>query len=156
VLAVVFIAWYRVEGTLSIHTIRTRRRELFYWATVMATFALGTAAGDLTAATFKLGYPGSIVLFAILFVIPALGYRFLGWNAVATFWTAYVITRPLGASIADFLGKSILGGLGIGDLYVALALTVAIVILVARLTITREDVPDKPPAIAAPSTPGEL
>lgn len=156
VLAVVFVAWYRVEGTLSIHTIRTPRRELFYWATVMATFALGTAAGDLTAATFKLGYPGSIVLFAILFAIPAIGYRFLGWNSVATFWTAYVITRPLGASVADFLGKSTLGGLGIGDLYVALGLTVLIVILVARLTITREDVPDTSPALAAPSTTGDV
>jgi len=140
ILAVVFVVWYRVEGTLSIHAIRTTRRELFYWATVMATFALGTAAGDLTAATFRLGYPGSIVLFGVLFAIPGLGFRFLGWNAVAAFWTAYVITRPLGASVADWLGKSTLGGLGIGDLYVALALTVVIVILVARLTVTREDV----------------
>ena len=77
VLALLFLAWYRVEGTLSIHTIRTPRRELFYWATVIATFALGTAAGDLTAARLRLGYAGSVVLFAILFAIPALGYRFL-------------------------------------------------------------------------------
>jgi uncharacterized membrane-anchored protein len=95
VLAVVFVAWHHVERTLSIHTIRTPRRELFYWATVMATFALGTAAGDLTAATFRFGYPGSIVLFAFLFAIPGLGFRFLGWNGVASFWTTYVITRPL-------------------------------------------------------------
>jgi len=149
VLGVVFVAWYRVERTLSIHTIRTPRRELFYWATVMATFALGTAAGDLTAATFRLGYPGSIVLFAFLFAIPGLGFRFLGWNAVASFWTAYVITRPLGASVADWLGKPILGGLGIGDEYVALALTAVIVILVARLAITREDVGHEPISGAA-------
>lgn len=139
-LAVIFVAWYWVEGTLSIHTIRTPRRELFYWATVMATFALGTAAGDLTAATLHLGYPGSVALFAIVFVIPAIGWRFLGWNAVAAFWTAYVITRPLGASVADWLGKPILGGIGLGDQYVALVLTALIAILVARLAITQEDV----------------
>jgi uncharacterized membrane-anchored protein len=150
VLALVFGAWYYVERTLSIHSIRTTRRELFYWATVMATFALGTAAGDLTAATFRLGYPGSIVLFAVLFAIPGLGYRFLGWNAVASFWAAYVITRPLGASVADWLGKPTLGGLGIGDQYVALVLTVLIVIFVARLAITREDVGDESVSGAAP------
>jgi uncharacterized membrane-anchored protein len=142
-LAVVFIAWYVVERTLSIHTIRTPRRELFYWATVMATFALGTAAGDLTAATLHLGYPGSVLLFAVLFAIPGLGYRFAGWNEVAAFWTAYIITRPLGASVADWLGKPILGGLGFGDEYVALVLTAMIVILVARLAITRVDVADE-------------
>jgi uncharacterized membrane-anchored protein len=154
VLAVVFAAWWHVEGTLSIHTIRTPRRELFYWATVMATFALGTAAGDLTAATFGLGYPGSVVLFAVLFAIPALGWRFLGWNGVASFWTAYVITRPLGASVADWLGKPSLGGLGIGDEYVALALTAVIVLLVARLAITREDVANEPKALAGESFAG--
>jgi uncharacterized membrane-anchored protein len=150
-LAIVFVAWARVEHTLSIHTIRTPRRELFYWATVMATFALGTAAGDLTAATFRLGYAGSIILFAVLFATPALGWRFLGWNGVASFWTAYVITRPLGASVADWLGKPFLGGLGIGDEYVALVLTALIVVLVARLGITREDVnPDASTDLRSP------
>jgi uncharacterized membrane-anchored protein len=139
-LALILLAWHLAERTLSIHSIATPRRELFYWATVMATFALGTAAGDLTAATLGLGYPGSIVLFAVLFVIPGVGYRFLGWNAVAAFWAAYVITRPLGASVADWLGKPFLGGLGLGDERVAIVLTVLIVILVARLTVTREDV----------------
>lgn len=151
VLALVFVAWHHVERTLSIHAIRTSRRELFYWATVMATFALGTAAGDLTAATFHLGYAGSIVLFAVLFVIPGLGWRYRGWNPVACFWTAYVITRPLGASVADWLGKPILGGLGIGDEYVAVVLTGAIVVLVARLVITREDDESQRPIPMAPN-----
>ncbi len=139
-LAVVFVAWYRTERTLSIHSIDTPRRELFYWATVMATFALGTAAGDLTAATLGLGYPLSTVLFALLFAIPALGYAVLGWNEIAAFWIAYVITRPLGASVADWLGKPFLGGLGIGDAPVAAALTLGIVVLVAYLGVTRIDV----------------
>ncbi|MDA8202425.1 MAG: hypothetical protein M0Z49_06665 [Chloroflexi bacterium] len=139
-LAVVFVAWYRTERTLSIHSIDTPRRELFYWATVMATFALGTAAGDLTAATLGLGYPLSTVLFALLFAIPALGHAVLGWNEIAAFWIAYVITRPLGASVADWLGKPFLGGLGIGDAPVAAALTLGIVVLVAYLGVTRIDV----------------
>ena len=139
-LAVIFAAWYRVEGTLSIHHIDTHRRELFYWATVMATFALGTAAGDLTAATLGLGYPGSTLLFGLLFVLPAVAYRLLGWNPVLCFWTAYVITRPLGASVADWLGKSTLGGLGLGDAKVAAGLTVLIVLCVGYLTVTRRDV----------------
>jgi uncharacterized membrane-anchored protein len=140
-LAIVFIAWYRAEGTLSIHSIVTPRREGFYWATVIATFALGTALGDLTAATLRLGYFASAVVFIILFVIPAIGYRWLGWNAVAAFWSSYVVTRPLGASLADWFGKSALGGFGIGDGIVALVLTGLIVVLVAYLTITRRDVP---------------
>lgn len=140
-LAVVFIAWRQVEGTLSIHSIDRPRRELFYWATVMATFALGTAAGDLTAATLGLGYPGSAVLFAVAFVVPGIGYRFLGWNPIAAFWTAYVITRPLGASVADTLGKSALGGLGIGDAPVAIVLTACIMVLVAYVAVARSDVP---------------
>ncbi len=149
-LAVIFAAWYRVEGTLSIHHIDTHRRELFYWATVMATFALGTAAGDLTAATLGLGYPGSAVLFGVLFLLPAVAYRGLGWNSVLCFWTAYVITRPLGASVADWLGKSTLGGLGLGDAKVAAGLTVLIVLCVGYLTVTRRDVAAAPLDPASP------
>lgn len=141
VLAVTFLVWYRTERTLSIHGIDTPRRELFYWATVMATFALGTAAGDLTAGTLGLGYPTSAALFAALFVIPAIGYSFIGWNAIAAFWWAYVVTRPLGASIADWLGKASLGGLGFGDGVVAVVLTIIIVIFVGYLAVTRSDVP---------------
>ena len=140
VLAVIFVTWHVSERTLSIHSIDTPRRELFYWATVMATFALGTAAGDLTAATLGLGYLTSAVVFAVAFVVPAIGYRLFGWDVVLAFWTAYVITRPLGASVADWLGKPILGGLGVGDEKVAAALTILIVVSVAYLTITRRDI----------------
>jgi len=140
-LAAVFLAWHRVEGTLSIHSIDTPRRELFYWAAVMATFALGTAAGDLAASTLGLGYPASALLFAVAFVVPGVGYRYLGWNPIATFWAAYVITRPLGASVADWLGKGSLGGLGIGDATVAVVFGVCIAVAVAYLAISRVDVP---------------
>jgi uncharacterized membrane-anchored protein len=142
ILIIVFVAWYASEKTLSIHSITTRRRELFYWATVMATFALGTAAGDMTAATFRLGYLASGILFAILFVLPALAYWLLGLNEVVAFWFAYVITRPLGASFADWFGKSYLGGLGLGDLWVTLVLAILITGFVSYLTITRKDVKD--------------
>ena len=138
-LTVIFVAWYASEKTLSIHSINTPRRELFYWATVIATFALGTALGDLTAATFGLGYFASGVLFAVLFAIPALAYRLFGLNAIVAFWFAYVMTRPLGASFADWFGKPILGGLGLGDLPVSLVLGILIVGFVGYLTITRKD-----------------
>lgn len=141
-LAVIFTVWYIYEKTLSIHSINTRRRELFYWATVIATFALGTALGDMTAATLNLGYFWSGVLFAIIFIIPLIGYRKFHWNGVFAFWFAYVITRPLGASFADWFGKPILGGLGLGDEIVSVVLTVLIVIFVAYLTITRRDIKD--------------
>ena len=142
-LAIIFVAWYRSEQTLSIHSIVTGRREVFYWATVMATFALGTAAGDLTAATFHLGYLGSGVLFAVLFVLPGLAYRFLGLHAIAAFWWAYIVTRPLGASFADWVGKPILGGLGLGDAPVALVLTLLIVGVVGYLSVSRVDRPEE-------------
>jgi uncharacterized membrane-anchored protein len=135
VLAVVFVAWSRVEGTLSIHTITTPRRELFYWATVMATFALGTAAGDLTATTLGLGYLTSAVLFAGLLAVPALGYRRVHLNSILAFWAAYVLTRPLGASLADWLGKPpAVSGIGWGDGVASLVFGVLIVGCVASLT----------------------
>jgi uncharacterized membrane-anchored protein len=135
VLAAVFVAWYRVEGTLSIHSITTTQRELFYWAAVLSTFALGTAFGDFTARTVNLGYFGSAVLFAGLILIPAIGYRFFGMNEVLAFWFAYVLTRPLGASIADWLGKpKNTSGLGLGDGPVSVAFGVLIVICVAVMT----------------------
>lgn len=123
-LAIVFLVWHRSERTLSIHSITTRRRELFYWATVLVTFALGTAAGDMTARTLHLGYFASGVLFAVVITIPALGYRFAGLNPVVAFWFAYVTTRPLGASFADWMGVShARGGLqwGTGPVSIALA-----------------------------------
>jgi uncharacterized membrane-anchored protein len=139
-LIIIFVLWYASEKTLSIHSITTRRRELFYWATVIATFALGTAAGDMTAATFKLGYFASAILFAELFALPALAYWLLRFNGIAAFWLAYIMTRPLGASIADWLGKPYLGGLGFGDTWIALILTILIIICVGYLTITRVDI----------------
>ena len=135
-LAVVFWAWYRTERTLSIHSITTPRREFFYWATVMATFALGTAAGDLTAHTVGLGYLGAGVLFTALIAVPALAYWALGLNAIVAFWFAYIVTRPLGASYADWLGvPHSLSGLGLGRGTVSLALTAAIVVCVGYLTL---------------------
>lgn len=114
-LAVVFWCWKRAEGTLSIHSIHTRRREGFYWAAVMTTFAFGTAAGDLTAITLHLGYLGSSWLFLAVMAVPLVGWR-LGLNPVIAFWMAYIVTRPLGASIADWVGKPVIRtGLGLGD-----------------------------------------
>jgi len=146
VLAAVFVGWQRIEGTLSIHSITTARRECFYWAAVVATFAMGTALGDLTAITLHLGYFTSAVLFAGLITVPAIGYRFLHWNGIASFWIAYVLTRPLGASLADGFGKpTIAGGLGLGANKVALVLAALIVVLVAYLALTKADAPRTPP-----------
>jgi uncharacterized membrane-anchored protein len=139
-LAVVFALWWRREGTLSIHSIHTPRREVFYWLTVLLTFALGTAAGDLTAFVLHLGYAGSVVLFAVLIAVPGLAWRF-GLHPVVAFWTAYVLTRPLGASIADWLGKPHgRGGLGWGDGTVSAVATVLIVVLVGYLALSRHGV----------------
>src|SRR3984893_18324585 len=138
-LAVIFVVWYASEKTLSIHSINTPRREMFYWATVLATFALGTAAGDMTAATLGLGYFSSGVLFAVLFALPALAYRLFGLNEIVAFWFAYIMTRPLGPSFADWFGKPSLGGLGLCDPKVALVLTILIIGFVGYLTVTRKD-----------------
>jgi uncharacterized membrane-anchored protein len=139
-LAAVLVLWYRGEGTLSIHSIRTRRRETFYWAAVLATFALGTAAGDLTA-TIGLGYLGSAVLYAAAIAVPAVAHRWGGLNGVAAFWAAYVITRPLGASVADWMAAGPgRGGLGLGLGPVTLSWTVAILGFVGFLAVSRKDV----------------
>jgi uncharacterized membrane-anchored protein len=141
VLAVVFFTWHRVEGTLSIHSIRTKRREAFYWATVLATFALGTACGDMTATTLHVGYFGSIWLFAGLITIPWLARRYLGMNEVLAFWMAYVLTRPLGASVADwFAVEPSRGGVGIGAGGAALILTALVLLAIRRLAKTKIDV----------------
>lgn len=135
-LGMVFFTWRRREGTLSIHSITSRRRELFYWAAVVATFAFGTAIGDLTAVAMHLGYAGSIVLYGALLALPALWFAVKRTNAIATFWTAYVLTRPLGASIADWVGVSPQrGGLDVGPGNVALFLTSLIVVFVAALQV---------------------
>jgi len=139
-LTVVFVTWSRTEGTLSIHSIDSTRRELFYWAAVVTTFAMGTALGDLTAITLNLGYPASAVLFAVLIAVPAVGYRWFRLNPILAFWVAYVMTRPLGASVADWLGKPTAdGGLGWGSGWVSLVLTAVIAAMVAYLAITHAD-----------------
>ncbi|WP_052433141.1 COG4705 family protein [Streptacidiphilus carbonis] len=155
-LLAVFWLWRRTEGTLSIHSIDTRRREAFYWATVVATFAMGTAVGDFTAFTLHLGYFTSAAVFAALILVPAAGYRWLDWNPVFCFWAAYVLTRPLGASIADGLGKPrSVGGVGLGDGPVVLALGALIVLLVAYLAASKVDVQRRSaPAVGEGSLPG--
>ena len=143
VLGAIFITWYAFEKTLSIHSIFTTRREIFYWATVLTTFALGTAAGDMTATTLHLGYFTSGIVFAIIILIPLLGYWF-GISEVLTFWFAYIITRPLGASFADWMGVStVRGGLGWGTGPVSLALLLLIVGFVGYLTFTHLDTEKK-------------
>lgn len=140
-LVAVFVLWQRTERTLSIHSIDTPRREAFYWATVAATFAMGTALGDLSAYTFHLGYFPSAAVFAAVILVPAAGYRWLRWNVVLSFWFAYVVTRPLGASIADGLGKPRdASGLGVGGGLVAVIIGALIVVMVAYLAITKVDV----------------
>jgi uncharacterized membrane-anchored protein len=145
VLAGVFVVWWRTEGTLSVHSITTRRRELFYWAAVLTTFALGTAAGDLTATTFGWGYLASAIVFAVAIAVPAVAHRGGRLGPVAAFWTAYVITRPLGASLADWMGLPAgRGGLGLGTGTTTLLWLGAIVILVAYLSVTGSTRPDQP------------
>jgi uncharacterized membrane-anchored protein len=123
-----------------VHSITTPRREAFYWAAVLATFAMGTAVGDLVAYRAGLGFLSAGLVFAMLFAIPGLGYRYFNLNAVFAFWFAYVMTRPLGASFADWMGKSHAGrGLGYGDGPVSLVLAVLIVALVGYLSITGAD-----------------
>jgi uncharacterized membrane-anchored protein len=149
VLAVIFVLWYRSEGTLSIHSIRTPRREMFYWATVLATFAMGTAVGDLTARTLNLGYLTSGIWFAFAFAAVAVAHWKFRLNPILAFWIAYVLTRPVGASFADYVAfPHSVGGLGVGHGPVALALTVVIVILVGYLAVTRKDVEDPREAAA--------
>jgi uncharacterized membrane-anchored protein len=151
-LGIIFVFWYAVERTLSIHTIYTRRRELFYWATVMTTFALGTAAGDMTAVTLQLGYLSSGIVFAVLIAlvaaahyigtaILAVEHRHQSRNAVLAFWLAYILTRPLGASFADWTGKAqSIGGLGWGDGTVSVGLALLIVAFVWYLTVSHRDI----------------
>ncbi len=141
VLTGIFIFWYKTEKTFSIHSIYTPRRELFYWATVIVTFALGTATGDMTAITLNLGYLTSGILFAILFVLPLLAHKLSHVNEVLTFWAAYIVTRPFGASFADWFGRTPdMGGIGFGTGRTSIVLTVLIILLVGYLTITRKDI----------------
>jgi uncharacterized membrane-anchored protein len=139
-LAVTFVAWYRAEGTLSIHSIVTRRREAFYWTAVLFTFALGTAAGDLLAEGMNIGYWPSALLFGGAIALVALAHYRFGLGAVVAFWAAYVLTRPLGASIGDFLSQSRDdGGLGLGTITTSVVFLAAIAAVVVYLTRSRVD-----------------
>jgi uncharacterized membrane-anchored protein len=142
ILTAVFVTWYATERTLSIHSITTWRREAFYWAAVLTTFALGTATGDLTATTLHLGYLASGVLFAVAIAVPALAHWKLGMNPILAFWFAYVLTRPLGASFADWLGvPPARHGLNLGTGPVSLVLTGLIAVLVGYLAVSHADRP---------------
>jgi len=130
-----FLYWSRSEGSCDVHEVTTTRREVLYWAAVVLTFAMGTALGDLTAVTLHLGYAGSIGLFAAAILVPVLGYRLLHCDGVLSFWSAYVLTRPLGASVADWLGKPVAQqGLGLGSGWVGLALAALMAATVAMTT----------------------
>lgn len=135
VVAVTFVWWYRSQGSLDVHTVTRGAPELFYWLTVLGTFALGTAVGDLSAFTLGLGYWASAGLYGVLIALPALAWWRLRLDPVLAFWTAYVLTRPLGASLADGLGKpATRSGLGFGDGTITLIAAVLIVALVAWLS----------------------
>lgn len=152
-LAAIFGIWYWSEHTLDIHSIDTPRREFFYWATVLATFALGTAAGDLTAITLHLGYFTSVVLFAVLILVPAAAYWRLRMNEVLAFWFAYVLTRPLGASIADWVAfPASRGGLGLGSGTFAILLSLLIVVCVTYIGKTGKDRQRSRQPVAPPPT----
>lgn len=139
--AVIFVLWYLSERTLSVHSIYSRRREIFYWAAVLATFAMGTAVGDMTAVSFHLGFLTSGIVFAVLIAMPAVAFRF-GLNEIVAFWFAYIITRPLGASFADWLAvPASQGGLNLGKGPVSVALWLLIIGFVAFLAFTRKDTP---------------
>ncbi|MDB5053059.1 MAG: hypothetical protein JWM44_1109 [Bacilli bacterium] len=144
-LTIIFITWYAIEKTLSIHSIYSRRREAFYWSTVLGTFALGTAAGDMTAYTMHLGYFSSGILFTVLLAIPALGYWLFGLNGIFAFWFAYIMTRPVGASFSDWISVShSRGGLGLGEGPVSFGLTIIILLFVGYLAASRRDVNAEP------------
>ncbi|MGD6740595.1 hypothetical protein ACOKM3_01975 [Streptomyces sp. BH106] len=142
-LAVVFVIWYRRERTLSIHSIDTTPRESFYWLAVLFTFALGTAAGDLVSEQMDLGYWLAAVLFGLAIAAVAFAHFTLGLDAVWAFWIAYILTRPLGASIGDYLSQATGdGGLGLGTVVTSVLFLAVILALVVYLAVTRKDVAD--------------
>ena len=141
-LAATFAAWYASERTLSIHSITTTRREAFYWLAILFTFALGTAAGDLVSERYELGYFTAAILFAALIGLAAVAHYALGVNAVLTFWIAYILTRPLGASIGDYFSQPVDdGGLGLGTTATSALFLVTILVLVIFLVVSKADAP---------------
>jgi len=140
-LSIVFAAWYKKEKTLSIHSIITTRREAFYWLAILFTFALGTAAGDLLAETVNLGYLLSAIIFAGLIAAVAISHFVFKVNAILAFWIAYILTRPLGASIGDYLSQDLgSGGLGLGTVITSMIFLATILSTVIYLAITKKDV----------------
>src|SRR4029079_11447062 len=155
VLAAVFAAWYASERTLSIHTIVTTRREVFYWLTVLFTLSLGTAAGDLTAESLAVGYWKSALLFAALIGIVYVLHLKAGLNAILAFWIAYILTRPLGASIGDYLSQPKAdGGLGLGTTVTSVIFLLTILAVVVFLTVTKRDRIDAAPEPQTHATSG--
>ncbi|MGR6319838.1 hypothetical protein Q2K19_26700 [Micromonospora soli] len=141
-LAATFAIWYRSEGTLSIHSIVTTRREAFYWTAILFTFALGTAAGDLLSERLDLGYLLSGLIFAAMIAVVASAYAWSWLNPVVAFWIAYVLTRPLGASLGDYLTQSRDdGGLGLGPVITSGLFLATILVLVGYLSVTKRDAP---------------
>ena len=140
-LAATFAAWYAVERTLSVHTIQTTRREAFYWSAILFTFALGMAAGDLVAERMHLGYLVSALVFGALIAVIATAHVRFRLNGVLAFWIAYVLTRPLGASLGDLLSQGRdAGGLGLGTVGTSALFLGTILGLVVYLGITKKDV----------------
>ncbi len=139
VLAVVFGLWYSNEKTLAMHSINTAKRELFYWAAILFTFALGTSTGDFLAEALKLGYAQSALVFCVLIGIVAAGYYYFRMNAVLAFWIAYILTRPLGASTGDLLSQPTTnGGFGFGTIGTSMLFLSIIVSLVIYLSLKQK------------------
>jgi uncharacterized membrane-anchored protein len=139
-LATVFVLWYWSEKTLSVHTIYSAKRELFYWAAILFTFALGTASGDLLAEGLALGYGTSAVIFLAVIGLIAAAHFYLKLDAILAFWLAYILTRPLGASIGDLLSQAPAdGGLGLGTVGTTAIFLTTILLLVVYLSVTRKD-----------------
>ncbi len=145
-LAATFVVWYAIEKTLSVHTIYTNRREGFYWSAILFTFALGTAGGDLVSEQLKLGYWVAALVFAGMIAVVAIAHLRFGLNAILAFWIAYILTRPLGASIGDYLSQPHAnGGLGLGTVGTSALFLVTILGLVSYLAITKTDVSSAQP-----------
>jgi uncharacterized membrane-anchored protein len=139
-LALIFAAWYRSEGTLSIHSIVTFRRESFYWLAILFTFALGTAAGDLVSERFGVGYWPTALIVALLIAAIAVSHKVFGANAILTFWIAYILTRPLGASLGDGLSQARAdGGLGLGTTWTSVLFLAVILAVVTYLVVSKRD-----------------
>jgi uncharacterized membrane-anchored protein len=151
-LAATFAVWYRVERTLSIHSIVTVRREAFYWLAILFTFALGTAAGDLVSEQFGVGYWATALIVALLIAAIAVSHKVFGADAVLTFWIAYVLTRPLGASLGDGLSQPRSdGGLGLGTTWTSVLFLVTILAVVGYLAVSKRDQDEVPAGEAPPA-----